>query len=73
MEGIVANTPFTGAGAGTLEIAMDDGKLVICVYGHFGNYDVRRATLVQRGRDFAALFRPLSNKLIHGRYIAAIS
>ncbi len=30
MEGIVANTPFTGAGAGALEAAKTDGKAVIC-------------------------------------------
>jgi KDO2-lipid IV(A) lauroyltransferase len=73
MQGIVANTPFIGAGAGALKAAMADGKVVICVSGHFGNYDVFRAALVQQGGDVAALYRPLNNELIHERYIAAIS
>ncbi|MFB1023884.1 MAG: lauroyl acyltransferase [Octadecabacter sp.] len=73
MQSIVANTPFTGAGAEALKAAMADGKAVICVSGHFGNYDVFRSAAIQHGGDVAGLYRPLNNKLIHARYIAAIS
>jgi KDO2-lipid IV(A) lauroyltransferase len=73
MQGIVANTPFTGAGAAALKAAMADGKAVICVSGHFGNYDVFRSAAIQYGGDVAGLYRPLNNKLIHARYIAAIT
>ena len=73
MEGIVANTPITGAGVVALKAAIVDKKAVICVSGHFGNYDVFRSAAIQQGGDVAGLYRPLNNKLIHARYLDAIT
>jgi len=72
MEAIAARASFTGNGVAHLDQALADGAPVICVSGHFGNYDVFRAALIQRGFDVGALYRPLNNRLINARYERAV-
>lgn len=72
MADVAAAAPFGGAGVAALDAALAQGAPVICVSGHFGNYDVFRAALVQRGFDVGALYRPLNNPLINARYERAV-
>ncbi len=68
-----AAIPPTGPGLAALEQAYAEGRPVILVTGHFGNYDASRAALVARGFPVGALYMPMSNPLFNAHYEAAIS
>lgn len=53
----IADTPLTGPGANAFRDARAEGRRVILVTGHFGNYDAPRAALHARGHPLAALYR----------------
>lgn len=72
MARIARQTPFQGPGAEALTQALAEARPVICVSGHFGNYDVVRAALVQRGFDVGGLYRPMNNERFNARYERAI-
>jgi len=58
---------ITGPGFEALEQARRDGRPVILVTGHFGNYDVSRAALIARGHNMGALCRKwcaISNRVV---------
>lgn len=60
-------------GLAALEQAHAEGRGVILVSGHFGNYDVPRGVLSRRGFRVGGLYRPMSNRYFNPRYVAAIS
>ncbi|RPE71240.1 KDO2-lipid IV(A) lauroyltransferase [Pacificibacter maritimus] len=67
---------ITGGGMDALEAAMNAGQGVILVSGHFGNYDVPRAVLSERGFNVGALYKPFTNPFFDPYYrktIGAIS
>lgn len=55
-----------------LESAYAEGRGVILVSGHFGNYDVGRAHYLQRGYRIGGLFRYMDNPLFNRLYLDAI-
>ena len=73
MEKIASVAPFEGPGVKALDAALSTGRPVICVSGHFGNYDVFRAALIQRGFDVGALYRPMNDQRFNRRYEKSIS
>ena len=62
------NTPV-GPGAAALEQANKDGRPVILVTGHFGNYEATRAALVARGYDIGGLYRDMNNPYFNAHYV----
>jgi KDO2-lipid IV(A) lauroyltransferase len=72
MRSIAATAQIGGAGVAALDEALRTGRRVICVSGHFGNYDVSRSALNQRGFDVGGLYRPMNNRLFNARYEQAI-
>jgi Kdo2-lipid IVA lauroyltransferase/acyltransferase len=68
-----AATPPEGAGLPALEDAHTQGRPVILVTGHFGNYDASRAALLARGFRVGALYRNMKNSFFNAHYVAAIS
>ncbi len=68
----VAHSPITGAGLTEALDAAARGQGVIFVSGHFGNHDVLRAVLAERGHPVAALYQPLHNPLFETHWRAAI-
>lgn len=66
------DAPILGPGADDLEEAAKNGRPVILVSGHFGNYEAFRSTLIERGYPMAALYREMSNPFFHKHYIAAM-
>jgi len=70
---VARNTPIDGPGLTALEKARDEGRPVILVSGHFGNYDVIRAALIARGFRMGALYRPMSNPYFNKIYVETIS
>lgn len=69
----IKHVPFTGEGVGALEEAKEQGRPVVLVTGHFGNYDAPRAALIARGYPVGGLYSPMSNAFFNDRYVAAIS
>ncbi|CAN1573549.1 HtrB Lauroyl/myristoyl acyltransferase [Paracoccaceae bacterium] len=65
--------PLTGGGVAALEEAHRQGRPVILVTGHFGNYDASRAALIARGYRVGALYMPMANRYFNEHYVAAIS
>lgn len=65
--------PISGPGLAHLEKACNDGRPVILVTGHMGNYDVVRANLIHRGYNMGALYRRMSNPYFNEHYVNSMS
>ncbi|WP_299352901.1 lysophospholipid acyltransferase family protein [uncultured Shimia sp.] len=65
--------PIEGPGLERLEAARAEGRPVILVTGHMGNYDAVRANLIHRGYNMGALYRPMANPYFNAHYVASIS
>ncbi|MGR3615217.1 MAG: lysophospholipid acyltransferase family protein [Paracoccaceae bacterium] len=63
----------TGPGLAALERARAEGRPVILVTGHFGNYDSARANLIARGHKMGALYRRMKNPYFNEHYVETIS
>lgn len=70
---LAKKTEIEGPGLSVLAKAAKEGRSVICVSGHFGNYDVARAALIAQGFDLGALYRRLNNKVFHRYYFDNIT
>ena len=66
-------TPLTGPGLAALKEAQTAGKPAIVISGHFGNYDIVRAALINEGFHVGGLYRCMNNPLIHKFYLNNIS
>ena len=64
--------PIEGPGLEALRAARADGRPVILVTGHFGNFNAARAALVAEGFPVAALYRPMTNPFFNPHYEAAM-
>lgn len=69
----VRDTPLSGPGVAALKQAHEQGRPVILVTAHFGNYDAPRTVLFAQGQPLAALYRPMRNEGFNLRYIEAMS
>ena len=58
-----------GPGLAALEAARAEGRPVILVTGHFGNYEAARASLVARGYPVGGLYRPMKNAYFNEHYV----
>lgn len=65
-------TPIHGPGLAALEEAHEQGRPVVLVSGHIGNYDVARVALTARGFRVGGLYAAMSNPLINTHYVAAM-
>lgn len=61
-----------GEGLAAIAQAKAEGKPVVIVTGHFGNYLAARANLIQRGYRIAGLYRPMENPYFNDHYVAAM-
>lgn len=59
----------TGGGLEHLQQAAQDGRPVILVSGHFGNYEALRAALLGKGFDVGGLYRDMSNPYFNAHYV----
>ncbi len=64
-----ARSELTGAGKDDLLQALNKGRPVVLVSGHFGNYQVIRVVLAAMGFATAAIYRPMNNAFTNHRYI----
>lgn len=64
--------PIGGAGLAALDQAHAQGRPVVLVTAHFGNYDAWRAALIARGFNVGGYFKEMSGLELNSRYVAAI-
>lgn len=58
-----------GGGVDDFTRAAKDGRAVILVTGHYGNYEAARACLVARGYDIGGLYRDMKNPYFNAHYV----
>ncbi|WP_226621773.1 lysophospholipid acyltransferase family protein [Alloyangia pacifica] len=63
-------TPVTGDGVAAIEAARVEGKPILFVTGHYGNFEAPRAALVARGWRIGGLYRPMANPFFNEHYAA---
>lgn len=68
-----AKASIEGDGLQAIRQAQAEGRGVILVSGHFGNYDVPRAVLATQGLPAGGIYQVPKNPLIHERYRKLIS
>lgn len=64
---------ISGPGLAALEQARAEGKPVLLMTGHFGNYDAARAKLISLGHKMGALYRRMANPYFNAHYVRTIS
>ncbi|XDA99897.1 lauroyl acyltransferase [Sulfitobacter sp. LCG007] len=65
----MADLPLEGPGGAALEMAARDGRPVILVTGHYGNYEAVRAALAARGFEVGGLYRNMANPYFNAHYV----
>lgn len=66
-------TELSGPGLPVLREARAQGRPVIVISGHFGNYDIARARLIAEGFHVGGLYRHMNNPFFHDFYLRNIS
>lgn len=61
-----------GAGVADFHAAVAEGRPVMLVSGHFGNYEVARVVLHNMGLESAGLYRPATNVHFNRHYAATL-
>jgi Kdo2-lipid IVA lauroyltransferase/acyltransferase len=69
----IRTSKVEGEGLAHLHAAHAQGKPVILVTAHLGNYDAARGFLLAQGFNVAGFYMPMSNPAFNRRYVAAIS
>ncbi len=67
-----ATSPLVGPGVAALDEAHAQGRPVILVSAHFGNYDAARVRLLAGGFRVGALYMPMTNPIANRRYVATM-
>lgn len=62
------NIPLEGPGVDVIRTARAQGRPVIFVTGHFGNFHAARVALVAQGFDMGVFYRPMANAFYNRRY-----
>ena len=70
---IIDDCPLTGDGYQAFKTARADGRPVILVAGHIGNYDAIRGKLVREGHSIGSLYKPMKNPYFNCKYVDTIS
>ncbi len=65
-------SPVAGPGLAALAAARAQGRAVLMVTAHLGNYLAARAALAARGHAIAGLYRPMNNPFFNRHYVAAM-
>ncbi len=59
-----------GDGLAAIEQARAEGRPILFLTGHYGNFEAPRAALVARGWQIGGLYRPMSNPYFNAHYAA---
>lgn len=72
-QGQLAQADVAGAGLAEIERAERDGRPVILVTGHYGNWEAARGVLKARGLVTGGLYRPMSNPYFNSHYVEMLN
>lgn len=61
-----------GPGMDPAQKALADGRPILFVSGHFGNYQAARAAMNVRGYNLGGLYRPLNNGYFNDHYVRTV-
>jgi len=61
-----------GPGLAACEAARQEGRAILFVSGHYGNYQAARAAMNVRGYQMGGLYRLMNNPYANARYIASV-
>lgn len=61
--------PMHGPGLEALQRARDEGRPVLMVTGHFGNYNAARVKLIDEGFHLGGLYRRMANPYFNTHYV----
>ena len=64
------DAPIRGEGLAAMDRARAEGRPILFVTGHFGNFEAPRAALVARGWRIGGLYRPMANPYFNAHYAA---
>lgn len=65
-------SPVSGPGLDAVRQARAEGRPIIFVTGHFGNYNAARMAMIEQGFDLGAFYRPMKNRYFNARYTDAM-
>jgi KDO2-lipid IV(A) lauroyltransferase len=65
----MAANHVTGDGVAPMDAAVAQGRPVILVTGHYGNYEATRAALVARDLNIGGLYRDMKNPYFNEHYV----
>lgn len=68
----VGQATMSGPGFAALEEARAQGRPVIIVTAHFGNYEAIRAFLSAKGHEMGVLYRRMANPYFNDHYVEAL-
>lgn len=57
-----------GPGVAALDEALANGRPILAVSGHFGNFDAMRYALSARGHQIGAIYRPLNDDMLEDAF-----
>lgn len=69
----VRHSPVTGPGMDVVRAASAEGRPLIFVTGHFGNFNAARVAMVEQGIDLGGFYRPLKNRYFNRHYTRAMT
>jgi KDO2-lipid IV(A) lauroyltransferase len=61
-----------GPGLALCEAARAEGRAILFVSGHYGNYQAARAAMNVRGYEMAGLYRLMNNPYANAQYVASV-
>ncbi|WP_435228807.1 lysophospholipid acyltransferase family protein [Pseudopelagicola sp. nBUS_20] len=64
---------FSGAGLAAIEQAQSEGRGVMLITGHIGNYEAINAAFVGKGYQIGGLYKRMSNPYFNEHYVAAMA
>jgi len=68
----VKDAPKTGPGFSAIQAAQKQGRPIILLTAHLGNYDAVRGSFALAGHEMAALYKPMRNTIFNDHYVRAI-
>lgn len=69
----ISEIALDGPGLSALDQACNEGRGVMLITGHIGNYDAVRAALIERGFPVGSLYKPMKNSFFNEHYVKAMN
>lgn len=68
----VRDAPQSGPGIEAINEAKKQGRPIVLLTAHIGNYDAVRGAFAQAGHEMAALYKPMRNTGFNDHYVEAV-